>query len=441
MLRVRRVVLVLCGSALGWPSMSAAQTLSEALASAYASNPGLVAERARYRAVREQKNQAIAGALPSIEGSGSLGRLNDTTTFNASTFQPGAPRRKIDSTLDPIAVQVDADQPLFTGFRNLNAIRAAAARVRAGGAELASAEQSLLLRAATAYFDVLRDEQIYAANVNQASVLSRQAEEARARLAVGEVTRTDVAQAEARLSQARAGVSVAQSNLAATRAAFAEVIGAPPGELEQSPPLPETPATLDAALEAARALSPTVVAARERADAARRQVAIAKGAFSPSVSFGATYAHSEDQSTLLVRSDQLSWGLRARVPIFTGGLNLSRVREARANEDAARASVDEAERRAVAETTAAYGRLVAARQTVEAARAQVDANRIALEGVRREREVGARTNLNVLDAEQEVLNAETTLAEAERDGRAATFALLAATGALTRESAGVAPAP
>lgn len=416
---------------------AAAQTLDEALANAFNTNPTLLAERARFRAIKEERVQALSGVLPTIEATGSYGRLDDKTTFNAATFSPGAPSVKIDSKLDPVAAQIEFSQPLFSGFRNLNAIKAAAARVRAGGARLAAAEQSALLAAANAYFDVVRDEQIYAANANQVDVLKRQTEEAQARLRVGEVTKTDVAQAEARSARARAGLALAQSSLSASRATFAETVGQEPQSLERDPKLPEAPQTPDQALETARLLSPRLIAARQASEAARRQIAIARAALAPTVSAVASYSHTEDQSSLLQRSDQTFYGVRARVPIFSGGLSLSRIREAKAQADAARAEMEEAERRVVAETTAAYGRLIAARQASDAARAQIAANRLALDGVRREREVGARTTLDVLDAEQEVLNAETTLASAERDARTATFSLLAAIGALTSESLGV----
>lgn len=428
-----------CGLAAGlWAAAACgtagAQTLQEALSVAYATNPTIVAERARQRAVREAKPQALAAVLPTVTASGSYGRLDDNSVFNGAAFGLGSGGVRRQSDLAPLSGQIEAQQTLFSGFRNFNAIKAASARVRAGGARLAAVEQGVLVEAAVAYFDVMRDTAIYDANANQASVLAKQNEEAKARLAVGEITRTDVSQSEARLARARAALSASGAALAASRAAFGRSVGDPPGALEKSPAMPEIPASLDEALAAARALSPTIIAARENAEAARRGVAVAKAAFAPSVSAFASYAYAEEQNAFALSSEQKSVGLRAQVPIFTGGLNLSRVREAKANADAARASVDEAERRAVAETAAAFDRIAAARATIAAARAQLEANRLALAGVRREAEVGARTTLDVLDAEQELLNAEVALAGAERDERASIFALLAAIGALTPES-------
>ena len=416
------------------------QTLREALASAYATNPSITAERARLRATREARPQAIAALLPTVTASGAYGSLDDKSVFNGAAFgagdgAAGVTRR---SDLEPLSGQVQAQQTLFAGWRNLNALKVAAARIRSGGARLASVEQRVLLDAAVAYFDVVRDASIFDSNASQASVLARQYEESRARLEVGELTRTDVSQAEARLAGARAALSAAGAELDASRATYAQMIGDAPGALEKAPVMPDIPSSLEDAVAAARLLSPALIAAKENAEAARRGVAIAKGAFGPAITANAGYSYAEEQSAFVLSSEQATFGLRAQMPIFTGGLNLSRVREAKAEADAARASADEEERRAVAQTTAAFQRIAAARSTIAAARAQVEANRTALAGVRRESEVGARTTLDVLDAEQELLNAETTLAGAERDERASIFILLAAMGALTSDSLDIA---
>ncbi|MEQ8936505.1 MAG: TolC family protein, partial [Amphiplicatus sp.] len=171
----------------------------------------------------------------------------------------------------------------------------------------------------------------------------------------------------------------------------------------------------------------------------RKQVAIAKGVFLPRVSLTAGYQYAEEPSSFTLSDEQFTYGARASVPIFQGGLNLSRVREAKALADSAEAGVEQAERRVGAQVTAAWEQLIAARTTITAARAQVDANRLALEGVRRESQLGARTTLDVLDAEQELLNAEVQLATAQRDERAAAFGLLAASGVLTLDAIGVDP--
>lgn len=418
---------------LGAASLAAApaqsQTLVEALSLAYETNPSIGAERARQRATNETKAQAWAGALPQVTAGASYSKVdNDQTINNAAFGGVGASDRSFE--LETKAAQVQAEQPIFTGFRNFNQIRAARASAKAGAAQLDAVEQDVLRRAATSYFDVVRDAKVYQSTLNNVEVLLRQKEEAALRFEVGEITKTDVAQADARLARARAQLTTAQAQLAVSRASFQELIGQPPETLEDDPALPSTPANLDEAQAAARELAPAIVRARMTAEASRRRVAAARGAVLPTVSLTASYQYAEEPSTFVLSDEQFAYGARASLPLATGGLNLSRIREAKALADADRQRVLEAERAVEAQVRAAFEQLQAARANIASARAQVDANRLALEGVRRESQLGVRTTLDVLDAEQEFLNAEVSLAGAERDARAATFTLLAALGAL-----------
>jgi outer membrane protein len=405
---------------------AAGQTLEEALSLAYETNPTIAAERARQRATKQLKLQAIAQALPQIEANASYDRVDETQTVNRQLFGTSVSEFKLDS----VTYEVTGQQPIFTGLRNFNAIRAAKARVKAGNAQLALVEQDVLQRAAQAYFDVVRDMRVYDANKNNVDVLLRQKREAELRFEVGEVTRTDVAQADARLAQARAQLTTAQARLAVSRAAFAELIGAPPATLDKDPALPPTPASLDEAKAIAAHAAPLIVRAKMTEEASRRDFAVAKGAFAPTVALTASYQHSDEPSTFILEDEQFAYGVRASVPLFLGGLNISRAREAQALNEADRRRVDEAERRALAAVTAAWEQLLAARANIVSATAQVEANALALNGVRREAQLGVRTTLDVLDAEQEYLNAQVARANAERDARGATFALLAAIGAL-----------
>ena len=269
------------------------------------------------------------------------------------------------------------------------------------------------------------------ATENNAQVLRKQFEEVAFRFEIGEVTKTDVAQSEARLALARARMTNAQAQLAISRAAFAEFIGQMPGSLEETPALPDAPATLDDAIAIARELSPVILQAQMREQASRRGVAIAKGEFSPTVSLTAGYQYAEEPSSFIAEDEQFAYGVRMTAPIFLGGLNLSRVREARADNRADRRRITVAERQIEARVTAGWQRLSAARANIVSSQTQVRANALALDGVRREAEIGVRTTLDVLDAEQEYLDAQVALANAERDARAATFQLLAAVGILT----------
>lgn len=423
-------------------SSAAAQTLEEALSAAYNSNPTIAAERARQRATRELTPQAVAGALPQVTGGVSYTKTDGSQTLNAAIFDPTATgTTEQEFELATTTYQVSGEQAIFTGFRNFNAIRAARARVRAGAAELALVEQDVLTRAAGAYFDVVRDMKVFAANTNNVEVLIRQKREADLRFEVGEVTRTDVAQADARLAQARANLTTAQARLAVSRASFAEIIGAAPATLEDDPVLPSAPASLDESLSISREGAPSIVRARMAERAQKRNLQVAKGQFSPTVSLTASYQFSDEPSLFALQDEQFAYGARASVPIFLGGLNISRVREAKALHDQSRRQVEEAERRADAAVTGSWEQLQAAKANIQSATSQVAASELALNGVRREAQLGVRTTLDVLDAEQEFLNAQVSLANAERDARLATFQLLAAMGALGPDvEEGAAPA-
>lgn len=424
-----RTTLVLAGFIAALPSFAAAQTLEEALASVWRANPTIEAERARQRATKQQTPQAIAAVLPQITAGANYEKSETTQTVGSAAFCGGL-STSCSVKLQTTTAQISGEQPVFTGFRNFNAIKAARARVKSGAAQLASVEQDVLARAAGVYFDVVRDMAVFEATANNVEVLARQKREADLRFEVGEVTKTDVAQADARLAAARAGLTTAQARLAVSRANFAEIVGAAPVELEENPVLPATPATLDEAMAVAAAGAPAVVRARLSEEASRRSVAVAKGAFSPTISLVANYQYADEPSVFVLDSEQFAYGVRASAPIFLGGLNISRVREARALHDADRRRVEEAERRAEAAVAGAFAELSAARANIVSATAQVDANALALDGVRRESQVGSRTTLDVLDAEQELLDARVALADAERNARVATFALLAAMGAL-----------
>jgi len=414
-------------AALGAPATASAESLNDALALAYQTNPTIRAERARVKAIRESRAQAWAGALPQVTANGSYSKTdtNQTSAFGTS-----------DETIHPLTGAVNAEQPVFTGFRNFNAIKQAGARIRAGGAQLAATEQQVLNDVAAAYFDVQRQMAVYELNTQNVAVLIRQQEMAQARFNVGEVTRTDVAQADARLAEARARLSSAQGDLAVARAAYARLVGQAPSDLEPVETLPQLPDTMEAAQALAAQYAPALIAAREQAEISRRQVNIARGNFLPSVSLTAGYQYAEEPNFFVENSEEFSIGARASVPIFLGGLNFSKVREAKALHNSDRSKITEAERAVDAQTIAAWERLVAARAIARSAAASVEANTLALEGVRREALYGTRTTLDVLNAEQEMLNAEVSLVSAQRDAQSAAFGLLRAIGMLTPEAVG-----
>lgn len=408
------------------------ENLRDALSLAYQTNPTIRAERARLRAIRETKSQAWAGALPQISASGSYSKVDSSQNANFT----GAPT-DFDSEFSPLTASVNAEQPIFTGFRNFNAIKQAGARVRAGGAQLASIEQQVLRDVASAYFDVQLNMAVYELNKRNITVLMRQRDMASARFDVGEVTRTDVAQAEARLAAAGADLTNAQGNLAIARAAYARLVGQLPGDLEKVETLPDLPDTIEAAQSIALQLAPSLIAAREQSEISRRQVNIARGALLPTISLTAGYQYAEEPSSFINRDEQFAYGARASIPIFQGGLNHSKVREAKALHASDKSRITEAERQVTQNVTSAWERLAVARAVIKSSQAAVDANQLALRGVSQEAELGTRTTLDVLDAEQELLNAEVLLARAERDAQSAAYAVLAAIGLLTPEAVGI----
>ncbi|MEO0880865.1 MAG: TolC family outer membrane protein, partial [Pseudomonadota bacterium] len=419
----------------GAPTPASGETLKDALSVAHRTNPTLRAERARLRATQELPSQAWADALPQVSASAGIERNNTTNTslFNVTLDDNGNPLPPEPQSVSftPITAGVSATQTVFAGLRNVNAIKSARARVRAGGAQLISVEQSVLQRAATAYFDVLRDATIYDARLSNVTVLLSRQREAQVRFEVGETTRTDVAQADARLAGARAELAAAQAALAQSRATYKEVVGEAPGTLDAAPAMPAVPESEEQAQSFAAVYAPAVVAARETETASRKQVAVARSALAPTVSLTARYQYAEDPSFFIQNDEQFVYGAQASIPIFLGGLNYSRIREAKALHDADRQGVSEAERRVAANVTAAWEQLQAARAVIASTRAAVEANELAFTGVKRENEVGARTTLDVLNAQQELLNARVALSNAVRDERAATFNLLAAAGVLT----------
>jgi outer membrane protein len=402
-----------------------AQTFSETLELTYRSNPTLQAERAGVRAVEESIIQARSGWLPNVSASASIS--NTHTESSGGFFNQS-------NTVTPQSYRIDASQAIWRGGEINGQINQAEANVLAAREQLRSTEQSILLQAATAYLDVRRDVEIAEIRRNNVEVLLAQLDAAEDRFEVGEITRTDVSQAEARLSGARAQFAAALSQLAASRARYAAVVGQYPATLAAEPPLPQMPVTLEDALEIALDFSPTLRAAAFSEDSARAGIQTARGAYSPDVSLSASASRGLDQSISGDQTDRVSVTAQVSVPIFTGGLNRSRVRQAVFNSDQARLRVTAARRQVTEVVTTAFNNLVASQSVIASSQQSVEANEIALEGVQQEAYVGLRTTLDVLNAEQELLDARLTLVTAERDSYVAGLSLLQAMGLLTADT-------
>ncbi len=401
-----------------------ADTLEDALVAAYNSNPDLRAERANLRSIDENVAQAISGWRPTLSVDGSIGK---TTRRSAPSF--GAPTQD----LEPFSGAATVTQPVFTGFQTLNSFRQSQAQVRAGRANLISVEQQTLLSAVSAYMDVWRDTAVVSLGQNNVAVLRKQLEASQDRFSVGEITRTDVAQSEARLSGAISSLITSESQLTNSRATYARVVGNSPGTLQPPPPLPPLPATQDEALAVARDNNPDLQRARHSERASAFAVAVARGGLLPQISVQGQLAHAEDTSITGSQSDEKSVTGQLSWQFYQGGRAQSQIRQARQLKRQSQALIVSAERQVVEGVATAWSSLTSARATINSDREQVRANEIAYEGVQREAEVGSRTTLDVLDAEQELLDARVALVSSQRNEVIAGYQVLASVGQLTAE--------
>jgi outer membrane protein len=396
------------------------ESLIEALTMAYQSNPTLRAQRARLRATDEGVAQALSGWRPEVELTGSGAKTRQRTN--------AVPAK---SSRTPYSGTLSVTQSLYRGGRTVAETSQAESEVEAARARLTSVEQVVLLDAATAYMDVVRDEAVLELNVNNEQVLTRQLEATRDRFSVGEVTRTDVAQAESRLAGALADRRQAEGNLEVSRATYRQIMGTMPGTLSQ-PDLPQPPAADgEEAAQLADTQNPGVLAAIHDEAAAQINVRAVTGELLPSVDLTANASRSRNQAIEDRTTNTVSVTAALTIPLYQTGSVSARVRAAKQLADRARRLIDEARRAAVQDAASAWETLVAVRSRIEALSSQVRAAQIALDGVTQEATVGSRTVLDVLDAEQELLNAQVGLVGAQRDEIVAHFDLLAAVGGLT----------
>jgi outer membrane protein len=428
------VIAVVTG--LGGPSW--AETLQEAIALAYRTNPTLLAQRANQRALDESIVQARAGLRPTIDVGANAG-YSRTTFPEVSSFQDtdgdGIPDTQVatsSSESESLGASIGLSQTLYTGGRLAHGITAAEANILAGRENLRDIEQTVLAAVIQAYADVIRDIEILRIRQENLGVLRRQLDESSARFEVGEITRTDVAQSEARLAQSEADLAQAQAQLSVSRAAYAAVVGQAPGDLAPMPALPHVPTPFAPALDVALADNPGVRAAAYTLQAAEANVAAAKSAFLPSARLTASYGGTSDDfgNPDITERTSLQVGATLSVPLFTGGLNGSRVAQQLERANAAQINVEGERRNTLRDVSSAFAQTVSARASLEAGDEAVRAASVAAEGVRQEAQVGLRTTLDVLNQELELRNAQVTLASARRNEYVAQASLLAAMGRL-----------
>ncbi|PZU09873.1 TolC family outer membrane protein [Sphingomonas sp.] len=408
---------------------AAADTLKDALVQAYGTSPVLAGARAQLRSIDE--GVPIAKANSRVQVSGTLGVTQSTDGL--TTFQNGG---------RVLTGGVNLSYPVFQGGRVRNAINAAEARVIAGRADLRTSEGNLFTQAVSAYMNVIRDQSVVELNASNVRVLETNLRASRDRFQVGDLTRTDVAQSEARLAIARSQLATAQGNLTGSRETYRQVIGKWPEKLDQPPPLPKLPATADEAVQIALSNAPSIASVTASTQAAGYDVRTATAARLPvfSVTGGTSYSdylntraqsagQSKEQNYLFDQTvGQNRIGLSMTIPLYQGGSVSARVRQAQALENAALEQGIDVERRVIATTRAAYANFLAAGEAIKGNQQAVSANRLALEGARAENTAGTRTVIEVLNAEQEYLNAQVALVTAQRDQYVAGFALLNAMG-------------
>ncbi|WP_245296861.1 MULTISPECIES: TolC family outer membrane protein [Rhodomicrobium] len=404
-------------------SAAHSESLLEALSSAYLYNPTLKAARAQLRATDEEVPRAISGFRPTVSG-------QVLQTYQHIETNPSAPG--IEGDTDPREYSVTLNQPLFRGFRTINAVKGAEALVEAGREDLRSSEQQVLFNSITAYVDVVRDTAVLELRQNNLRVLSEQLRAAQDRFEVGEVTKTDVAQARARTSGATSDISAARANLQASRATYAQLIGNAPRTLRDPGPSRVTPRSMEEALQIGEGENPTILSTlfRERAqDHAIKQV---KGELLPSADLQVNYTMLNGETGVGVKREDITTVTGVlTVPIYQAGEVSARIRQNIETRSQLRHQIDEAREAVRANIISAWGVLVSARAQIISDQAQVDANQIALAGVKEEEKVGQRTVLDVLNAEQELLNSQVNLVTSRRDLAVASYALLASIGRLS----------
>jgi outer membrane protein len=435
-LAVASLCLASAGIGMGC-SGAAADTLEWALVQAYQSNPSLNAERASLRATDENVPQALSGYRPklSVTAGGGYNNSNAVQVFpigGSTTQVPFA------QTFYSRTVGATGSYTLFNGYQTANGTRQAESQVDAAREILRVTEQQVLLDGATAYMNLLRDSAILDLNRRNVEVLTEQLKQTRDRFNVGEVTRTDVAQAESRLAAGRSALLGAQSNYVTSQAVYRRVIGVDAGRLAPGTPVDRlSPNVLAKAIVVGQAQSPSVLAAKYGVDVAALAVKVSEGALYPNLTINASVLQGQNPAFEVLKETTVSVVGALTVPIYQGGAEYSAIRQSKETLGQQRLSLDINRDQARATVVQSWGQLDAAKAQIEATTAQVNAAEIALNGVREEARVGQRTTLDVLNAQQELVNARVALVTAQHDRVVASYTLLAAVGGLSMQRLGL----
>jgi TolC family type I secretion outer membrane protein len=416
-----------------------AQTLTDALAEAYNTNPQLLAQRALLRATDEQVPQALSFWRPQVTFTGQVGMNTSSLQtpptaplLNALTGQTSSTSDRRHIITRPDLVQFQAIQPIYRGGRTVAQTRQALNTVESTRAQTLAIETTVFQAVAMAYLDVVRDQALVEVQRNNVEVLRKQLEATQDRFRVGEVTRTDVAQAESSLAQAQGTLVTQQGQLEISRAEYVRAVGHPPGRLVLPRERPTLPATREEALSLAMNNNFSVISATFAELAARDNIDVVRGQLLPQVSAVGTLSRSYDQSATfkgaLLNSAQITAQLT--MPLYEGGAIYSQTRQAEQVVGQRRSQVDDMRRAAVQTASQFWSTLEAGRASISSFAAAVRAAQIALEGVQQEALVGTRTVLDVLIQNQQLLTTQSQLVTAQHDAALAEFNLAAAVGRL-----------
>src|SRR5258708_566038 len=419
-----------------------ADTLESALAYAYVNNPQLNSQRALVRATDESVPTALAGYRPRAIATANIGTQSLSTRIREIGWPTvlGAPAGYFTQSgvNTPHGAGVTVTQNLLNGFQTANRTRLAESQVFAARETLRSIEQTVLLNAATAYMNLLREAGVLELQRSNLEVLQEQLRQTKARLESGNVTATDVSQSEARLNVGRTQLFAAEANYASSRAVYRQVIGLDPGRLAPAAPVDRfTPHTLPAAMAAGIAQSPAVTTAQYNVDIAAHQVKVAEGALYPTLTLQGSVQKNYEQTLTLLQTFNASGSPQYSAPLYQGGSEYAAIRQAKETQGQKQLDLSVARDQARMTLAQAWAQLEAAKQSIESTKSQVKAAEAALNGVREEARLGQRTTLDLLNAQQELVNARIALVGAQRDRLVNSYTLLAAIGRLAPQVLGL----
>jgi outer membrane protein len=435
--RAARVALIATTALAGVEMQRArADSMEGALAHAYQNNPQINSQRAATRATDEGVGVALSGYRPQVSATAQIGEQ-----YLDSLSRPsGGGRPESVGTIATATYGLTTKQTLFNGFQTASRTRQAEGQVFSQRETLRNTEQTILLNAATAYMNLLRDAALLELQRNNVKVLEATLRQTRDRFTAGEVTRTDLAQAESSLAAGRSSLHAAESNYTTSKSAYVQTIGVEPGKLASASPVDRFfPPTLTAALARAASQNPAITFAMFNVDVAVEQVKVTEAALYPVLSLNGNFQKSFGSAQSLTNLESLSGSVVAQLtaPIYQGGSEYASIRQAKETLGQRRLDLDTARLAVQQNVTQSWGQLEAAKAQVDSSTAQVTSSEIALDGVREEARVGQRTTLDVLNAQQALVQARTNLVTAQHDRIVASYAVLASVGSLAPQILGL----